>query len=66
VILGSGSIVAQLTDERLIDEYQLVVNPIVLGQGRTLFAGLRERLPLELTSTRTFTNGNVLLCYQPA
>jgi dihydrofolate reductase len=65
VILGSGSIVAQLTDERLIDEYQLVVNPIVLGEGRTPFAGVREQLSLRLAGTRTFGNGNVLLCYRP-
>jgi dihydrofolate reductase len=65
VILGSGTIVAQLTQEHLIDEYQVVVIPIVLGQGRTMFQGIQERLPLKLTKTRTFDNGNVLLCYEP-
>jgi dihydrofolate reductase len=65
-ILGSGSIVAQLAQEGLIDEYQVVVNPVVLGQGRTMFEGLKERLNLKLTKTRTFGNGNVLLCYEPA
>jgi dihydrofolate reductase len=44
VILGSGSIVAQLAPTGLIDEYQLVVNPIILGKGRTLFDGVKERL----------------------
>jgi dihydrofolate reductase len=39
VILGSGSIVSQLAQEGLIDEYQIVVNPIVLGAGRTMFEG---------------------------
>ena len=63
-ILGSGSIVAQLAQEGLIDEYQLVVNPVVLGEGRTMFEGVRERLPLKLTRTRAFRNGNVLLCYE--
>ena len=52
-------------DQGLIDEYQIVVNPIVLGQGRTIFEGVRERLALKLTNTRAFGNGNVLLCYQP-
>ena len=40
VILGSGSIVAQLTDASLIDEYQIVVDPVVLGSGRTMFVGI--------------------------
>jgi dihydrofolate reductase len=65
-ILGSGSIVAQLAQERLIDEFQIVVNPIALGNGKTMFNGIKERLPLKQTSTRTFGNGNVLLCYQPS
>jgi dihydrofolate reductase len=64
-ILGSGSLVAQLTPAGLIDEYQMVVNPVVLGQGRTMFDGIRERLNLKLTKMRTFGNGNVLLCYEP-
>ncbi|OGC02086.1 hypothetical protein A2V82_08860 [candidate division KSB1 bacterium RBG_16_48_16] len=64
-ILGSGSIVSQLAQEGLIDEYQIVVNPVVLGRGRTMFAGIKEKLTLKLTRTRTFGNGNVLLCYEP-
>jgi dihydrofolate reductase len=65
-LMGSGSIVAQLAQAGLIDEYQLVVNPIVLGKGRTMFEGIPEKLPLKPTKTRTFGNGNVLLCYVPA
>ena len=65
VILGSGSIVSQLSEHGLIDEYQMVVNPIVLGKGRTMFESLNKRLPMKRTRTRTFENGNVLLCYQP-
>ena len=64
-ILGSGSVVSQLAGEGLIDEYQLVVVPLALGKGRTLFDGMKGRLPLTLTSSRTFKNGNVVLCYQP-
>jgi dihydrofolate reductase len=65
-ILGSGSIVAQLAPEGLIDEYQVVVNPVVLGKGRTMFDGIKEKLNLKLTKTRTFSNGKVYLCYMPA
>jgi dihydrofolate reductase len=65
-ILGSGSIVAQLAPERVIDEYQMVVDPVALGKGRTMFEGIREKLTLKLTRTRTFKNGKVFLCYEPA
>ena len=65
VILGSGSIVSQLALEGLIDEYQMVVNPVVLGKGRTLFDGIKKKVALKRTTTRTFGNGNVLLCYEP-
>jgi dihydrofolate reductase len=65
VIMGSGSIVSQLAHEGLIDEYQIVVIPVVLGKGRTMFDGIKERLALKLTKTRAFRNGNVFLCYEP-
>jgi dihydrofolate reductase len=65
VIFGSGSIISQLAQEGLIDEYQIVVNPVVLGEGKTMFAGMKEKLNLKLIKTRIFGNGNVLLCYEP-
>jgi dihydrofolate reductase len=64
-ILGSGSIVTQLAQAGLIDEYQIVLHPIALGAGRTLFEGAREKLRLRRTNSRTFGNGNVLACYEP-
>jgi dihydrofolate reductase len=65
-ILGSGSIVSQLAQAGLIDEYEFVMTPIVLGEGRTLFEGVKGKHPLTLTKTRSFTNGNVVLWYEPA
>lgn len=65
-ILGSGNIVAQLAQQGLIDEYQIVVNPIVLGVGRTLFEGINKKLNLRLTSSRAFSNGKVVLFYAPS
>lgn len=65
VIMGSGSIVAQLAQEGLIDEYQIALHPIVLGKGRTMFDGVKRKLNLKLTTTRTFANGNVFLRYEP-
>ena len=64
-ILGSGSIVAQLAQAGLIDEYQFMLSPVVLGKGKTMFEGIEDRIPLKLTESRTFGNGNVLLCYVP-
>lgn len=63
VILGSGSVVAQFTAEGLIDEYQFVVNPVVIGKGRTMFEGLTQHVELTRGVVRTFNNGNVLLTY---
>jgi dihydrofolate reductase len=65
VIMGSGSIVAQLSEARLIDEYEVVVVPVALGAGRSMFDGMKERLSLRLTRSRAFANGNVVLWYQP-
>jgi dihydrofolate reductase len=64
-ILGSGMIVSQLAKDGLIDEYQVVVNPVVLGKGRTMFDGVTGKLNLKLTRSRTFGNGNVFLSYAP-
>jgi len=64
-ILGSGSIVSQLTQARLIDEYQIVVHPVVLGKGKTMFDGIGEQVSPRQTKTRALGNGNVVLWYEP-
>jgi dihydrofolate reductase len=64
-ILGSGSLVAQLAQAGLIDEVQMVVAPLALGEGRTMFEGMQEKLPLRLTKSRTFRNGRAFLVYEP-
>jgi dihydrofolate reductase len=66
VIMGSGSVVAQLAEAGLIDQYQIVLNPLVVGSGRTLFEGVKRKLPLKLAKSRAFGNGNVVLLYEPA
>jgi dihydrofolate reductase len=65
-ILGSGSIIAQLAPEDLIDEYQMMVDPVALGKGRSMFEGIPAMLTLKVTRSRTFKNGKVFLCYEPA
>ncbi len=64
-ILGSGTIITQLAEARLIDELQVVVSPIVLGKGKTPFETLQRWLPLKLLKTKAFTNGNVIHYYGP-
>jgi dihydrofolate reductase len=64
-ILGSGSIVQQFANLNLIDEYTLVVVPIILGNGKPLFKGVKMT-NLKLLETRSFKNGIVLLRYKPA
>ena len=65
-VLGSGSIVSQLAQEGLIDEYSILLNPVVIGRGRTMFEGMTKKLALKLTDVRGFGNGNMLLKYEPA
>jgi dihydrofolate reductase len=62
-ILGSGNIITQLAEHNLIDEYQLLVNPLVLAEGTPLFKNIKHNLKLKLKNTRVFKNGNVLVCY---
>jgi dihydrofolate reductase len=64
VILGSGTIVSQFAQAGLIDEYQIALNPIVLGSGRTMFDGVKDKVRLKRTKERAFGNGNVFLCYE--
>lgn len=64
-LLGSGSILTQFAEQGLIDEYQIMVDPVVLGDGTPILKNIKQKLDLKLTSTRTFKSGVVVLCYQP-
>lgn len=63
VVLGSGTIVSQLAQADLIDEYQFVIVPVVLGDGRRLFNDVKH-IPLCLRNSRSFGNGNLFLSYE--
>jgi dihydrofolate reductase len=65
MIFGSGSIVSALTAHGLVDEYQLVVGPVLLGDGRSLVNGLVSPTRLELLEARPYSSGNVMLRYAP-
>jgi dihydrofolate reductase len=66
LIAGSASIVQQMTKFGLVDEYHLLVHPVILGDGKALFKDIRERHDLKLISQEMFTNGVVLLRYEQA
>jgi dihydrofolate reductase len=65
-ILGSGAIVAQLAAAGLIDDVQLMVCPVLLGSGKSLFAGVAGKPRWTLSRSRTFRNGRVFLAYARA
>lgn len=65
-VFGSSDLTVSLLERGLVDELRVMVNPVLLGAGRSLFAGLRERVRLTRGRTTAFSSGNVLLCYRPA
>ena len=66
ILVGSPSLIVALTQLRLIDEYQLGVQPTVLGSGLPLFKNIKDRIDLKLLKTKTFGCGAVTLYYEPA
>jgi len=62
-ILGSGSIVTQLAAHGLIDSFSLMIDPVVLGSGTSLFSGIPHQLDFTLKKTRTFKSGVLLVEY---
>lgn len=64
-VLGSGDIVRQLADFGLIDEYMVMVDPVILGSGTPLFSGISHPVNLRLAKQHTFSSGVVLLTYVP-
>ncbi len=63
IVFGSGSIVEQLTQHGLIDEYQLAVCPVLIGRGRSLLGNVSVRAKLELLEAKPLPSGDVLLRY---
>ena len=64
-IFGSSDLAATFIQSGLIDEYRIKIDPVILGSGKSLFNGIRDRHNLILIKTKSFNSGNVLLYYQP-
>ena len=65
ILVGSPSLIVALTKLGLIDEYQLCVHPIVLGNGLALFKNMNEKTLFKLIKTKTFKSGAIVLYYEP-
>jgi len=65
IFVGSRSLIIQLLNLHLIDEFQLCIHPIIAGNGLPLFENINDRTILKLTGTKTFGGGAVILYYQP-
>jgi dihydrofolate reductase len=66
LVIGSARLTANLAQSGLLDELRIMVCPIVLGQGRSLFEDLNHRVSLSLIRVRQFDSGNLVLTYRPS
>ncbi len=66
ILVGSPSLIVALMQLDLIDEYQLCVHPVILGNGLPLFKNINDRINLKLLKTKTFGSGAIVLYYEPA
>jgi dihydrofolate reductase len=65
ILIGSRSLIVNLMNLNLIDEYQICVHPVVVGKGLPLFEKINERITLKLIKTKTFRGGAITLYYEP-
>jgi dihydrofolate reductase len=63
-VIGGAALVSSLINEGLIDEIRLIVHPVILGGGKALFGGVRDRRTLELVRSGTVQSGRVVLTYR--
>jgi dihydrofolate reductase len=65
VLFGGANIASTLNELGLIDEYRIIVNPVVLGNGKPFFKDVKDKFSLKLSGAKSFSCGNVILNYQP-
>jgi dihydrofolate reductase len=66
LVAGSGQLLQTLMEHDLVDEYRFMVHPLILGSGKRLFKDGIDTTKLQLTDTKTFASGIVILTYSPA
>ena len=66
ILVGSPSLIVALMNLGLIDEYQLCVHPVVIGNGLPLFKNIKDKSILKLVKTKRFGSGAITLYYEPA
>jgi dihydrofolate reductase len=66
IFIGSRSLIIQLMNLHLVDELQLCIHPVIVGGGLPLFEHINDRSVLKLTKTKTFSEGAIIIYYQPA
>ncbi|MBS4196505.1 dihydrofolate reductase family protein [Lederbergia citri] len=64
-ILGSADLASYLMNAGLVDEFQITIVPVVLGNGKPLFKDIHDRVGMKLLRSKMFKSGNVLLYYEP-
>jgi dihydrofolate reductase len=64
-LLGSGNILKQLANANLIDEYRIMMDPIFIKNGEPILDGIHKNMHLELTKSKVFASGTLLLYYRP-
>jgi dihydrofolate reductase len=65
ILLGSSNLSVSLLEWGLLDEIRIMIAPVVIGKGTPLFDGIKDKFSFQLTQTRNFSNGNILLFYNP-
>jgi dihydrofolate reductase len=65
IFIGSRSLINQLLNSNLIDEFQICIHPVVEGQGLLLFDQIKERIFLKLLKTKSLTSGAAVFYYEP-
>ncbi len=65
-LFGGASLTASLLNLGLVDKIRWGVHPVILGGGKPLFSNIKNRIPLTLTDTKTYSSGLVSLTYIPA